>query len=119
MTRGSQKYLGVPMLLNKQVYIVRELVSVNVRTCHALLVMLVLLENKNLEKNHRFIKCTKKLPYHHLNSPCQFIKCIMGICLRIECISGVIDVFYYFFSNLAPIKDFKCPQHDMLLYTVM
>jgi hypothetical protein len=49
MMRGSQKYLGVPMLLNKEVYIVCESVSVNVRTCHALL---VLLENKNIEKNH-------------------------------------------------------------------
>ena len=39
------------MLPNKEVYIVQGLVSVNIGTCHALLVMPVLLENRKLEKN--------------------------------------------------------------------
>jgi hypothetical protein len=62
MTRGSQKFLVLP---NKEVYAVCKSVSVDVRTCHALPVMPVLLENKNLEKNCVWKKNSpmyKKLP---------------------------------------------------------
>jgi ABC-type uncharacterized transport system involved in gliding motility auxiliary subunit len=47
--RESQKF---PVLSNKEVYTVYKSVSVDVRTCHVLPVMPVLLENKNLEKNY-------------------------------------------------------------------
>jgi len=60
------KVPGVSMLLNKEVYIVCELVSVDVRTCHAFPVMLVLLENKNIEKNHAVMQ---KTCFHQISDP--------------------------------------------------
>ena len=49
-----------------------------------------------------------------LNAPGQFITCLVGVCLSIECIARMINIFLYSFSNLAPTKRFQRAQRENL-----
>jgi hypothetical protein len=51
---------------------------------------------------------------HGLDPPCQFIKCILSVLFRIECIARMIDVFNHFRSKLSSSKGFERLKRERL-----